>query len=533
MIKVLLVDDERLALEYLEKMIDWEYYGFEVIGAALDSGKALALYKKYKPQLVISDVKMPGMNGLELVSAIREYGKETHILFLSAYKNFSYIKQAIRLDIDDYLLKSDLEEESFLKKLLNLKEKIDKENAKRKYTISMILEEIFKKKNVREESYREMLDEDDYIRIRKKYYYVILLRRTKPRFLDKYLPSDKGGEESYELEFKNICQKTGEELKVKVISDFSLNEREYIAVLEFVEKGAEDWQEQEKLKRFTAELYEKMNRETKSSFDACYDKQKRSIRQFGNFYRENKHCISESYLKQRTGVTEFPSSYPALEKEEKTPSVTADELYFMMKHKEKTRIEECLDIAETAREKEDSFTYFWYVKNFFEAFHYLEGTLADKKSGRKFTVIENSSSYDFSDAEELIKFLTDKMEEIWFILKGNKRNAYSQVTEEAIRYIRENYGDVDLTSAKVAKAVNLSAPWLSTKFKSEVGVSVNDYINQVRIAWAKKMFDEKEYMVYEVSEKTGFTSSQYFSKIFKEYVGITPNQYRRKKKNET
>lgn len=377
-----------------------------------------------------------------------------------------------------------------------------------------------------------MLDEDDYIRIRKKYYYVILLRRTKPRFLDKYLPSDKGGEESYELEFKNICQKTGEELKVKVISDFSLNEREYIAVLEFVEKGAEDWQEQEKLKRFTTELYEKMNRETKSSFDACYDKQKRSIRQFGNFYRENKHCISESYLKQRTGVTEFPSSYPALEKEEKTPSVTADELYFMMKHKEKTRIEECLDIAETAREKEDSFTYFWYVKNFFEAFHYLEGTLADKKSGRKFTVIENSSSYDFSDAEELIKFLTDKMEEIWFILKGNKRNAYSQVTEEAIRYIRENYGDVDLTSAKVAKAVNLSAPWLSTKFKSEVGVSVNDYINQVRIAWAKKMFDEKEYMVYEVS-KTGFTSSQYFSKIFKEYVGITPNQYRRKKKNET
>ena len=55
-----------------------------------------------------------------------------------------------------------------------------------------------------------------------------------------------------------------------------------------------------------------------------------------------------------------------------------------------------------------------------------------------------------------------------------------------------------------------------------------DFINNVRIENAKKMFQDKEYMVYEVSEKTGFTSSQYFSKIFKEYTGLTPNQYRRK-----
>ena len=122
MIKVLLVDDEYLALQYLENIIDWQYYGFELVGVTTNPEQAFSIYKRYRPELVISDVRMPGKSGLELVNAIREYGGNTHILFLSAYKSFDYVTQAIRLGIDDYLLKSDLEEESFLKKILNLKE---------------------------------------------------------------------------------------------------------------------------------------------------------------------------------------------------------------------------------------------------------------------------------------------------------------------------------------------------------------------------------------------------------------------------
>ena len=95
MIKVLLVDDEKLALEYLEHIIDWEYHGFELIGVTTNPEQALAIYKTHRPDLVISDVKMPGLNGLELGDAIREYGGNTHILFLSAYKNFDYVYSKI------------------------------------------------------------------------------------------------------------------------------------------------------------------------------------------------------------------------------------------------------------------------------------------------------------------------------------------------------------------------------------------------------------------------------------------------------
>ena len=137
MIKVLLVDDEKLALEYLENIINWEYYDFQLVGVTTDREQALAIYRKYRPELIISDIRMPGMSGIDLVQIIRENDKNSHILFLSGYRDFNYVKQGIRLGIDDYLLKSDIEEESLLKKILQLKKEIEKERSKNQYTTSV------------------------------------------------------------------------------------------------------------------------------------------------------------------------------------------------------------------------------------------------------------------------------------------------------------------------------------------------------------------------------------------------------------
>ena len=96
-------------------------------------------------------------------------------------KIFDYVKQAIRLGIDDYILKSDLEEDGFLRKILKLKEEIIKEKAKKQYTITAILEELFRK-NISEEVYKDILDENDYIGLHKKYYYIIVLKERFRRF---------------------------------------------------------------------------------------------------------------------------------------------------------------------------------------------------------------------------------------------------------------------------------------------------------------------------------------------------------------
>jgi YesN/AraC family two-component response regulator len=205
MIKVLMVDDEKLALDYLENIISWEYYGFEVVGVTTDTEQALNLYRKHHPELIISDIRMPGMNGIDFAQAIRDKDKHSHILFLSGYRDFNYVKQAIRLGIDDYLLKSDVDEEVFLKKILQLKEVIEKECSKTQYTTGIILEELFRK-NIEETHYKEMLDENEYIHIHKKYFYMIFTAKGAPRFLYEFINPKKEEPEFGEPDLKHICK---------------------------------------------------------------------------------------------------------------------------------------------------------------------------------------------------------------------------------------------------------------------------------------------------------------------------------------
>lgn len=185
MIKVLLLDDEKLALEYLKNTLSWEMYGFEIVGTLTDAEQALKVFRKTRPDLIISDVCMYGMDGLDFAAAIREIDQNAHILFLTGYKNFEYVQEAIRLGIDDYILKSDIDEELFLAKILRIKEKIEKEQQKKQYTEGVIFKELFFNKR-EEREYKDILGEEDYIRLHKKYYYMIISRRTIPRFLNDF-----------------------------------------------------------------------------------------------------------------------------------------------------------------------------------------------------------------------------------------------------------------------------------------------------------------------------------------------------------
>lgn len=525
MVKVLLVDDERLALEYLEHVIDWDYYGFQLIGVTTDPEQALNLYKKFHPELVISDVKMPGMNGLELVNAIREYGGESHILFLSAYKNFDYVKQAIRLNIDDYMLKSNLEEVTFLKKILKLKDETDKEKAKSSYTRAVILKELFKK-NIPEESYKLMLDDNDYYYIQKSYYYLILTQHTAPRFIYQYIPQKETPLASFEFQFSDICHHYGQD-DIKVVSIFEINEQEYLAVLELSGNMISQKEINDKIFYYARTIYNEMNRGKENQFNLYYYNRKMSPRQFGRFYNEHKSQLSQRYIKRQPYLDEFGKNKISENPEDVVPSITSEEIYQFIKQENDDKIQECIQTIKTAVKEEDHFTYLWYVKNMFEAIHAFEGKLRGIRSGRFFAMAEGSLNYDLRNPDDLIGYLEYKLKEIRYINAEQKESVYSNIISGAIGYIQENYWNSGLSSALVAQSVNISASWLSTKFKEEVGIGVNDFINNIRIEKAKSLIEKEDHMVYEISEKVGYTSSQYFSKIFKSFVGVTPNQYRR------
>ncbi|WP_418926463.1 response regulator transcription factor [Enterocloster sp.] len=120
-IRILFVDDEAIVRERLKKCIDWEVNGFEVVGAAENGEKALAYLGQLSVNIVVTDIKMPVMDGLELIRNSRESGYDSKFLILSGYDDFQYAQRALRYGADDYILKP-IKEEELLDALIRIRD---------------------------------------------------------------------------------------------------------------------------------------------------------------------------------------------------------------------------------------------------------------------------------------------------------------------------------------------------------------------------------------------------------------------------
>lgn len=132
MISVFLVEDEIVISEAIRKMIPWTDFGYELVGEAKDGEIALPLIKKLKPNLIITDIKMPFMDGLTLSKLVMKELPETKIIIISGHDDFEYARQAISLGVEQYVLKP-ITKSSFIEILQNVRQKYDKENAQKNY----------------------------------------------------------------------------------------------------------------------------------------------------------------------------------------------------------------------------------------------------------------------------------------------------------------------------------------------------------------------------------------------------------------
>ena len=128
--KVLLVDDEEEVRNAIEQRINWEELGFEVIGKAQNGVKAMEIAEKLQPDVVITDIKMPYMNGLELARNLKEENPGVRILILTGFDEFEYAKEAVHLEIEEYILKP-INANELSECLKRLKNVLDKEREEK------------------------------------------------------------------------------------------------------------------------------------------------------------------------------------------------------------------------------------------------------------------------------------------------------------------------------------------------------------------------------------------------------------------
>lgn len=531
MIKLLLVDDEPIIRRGIRTSIEWESYGIEITGEAANGAEALDKVFALQPDIVLTDIRMPVMDGLELSSHLKIQLPHIRVVILSGHEDFSYAKQALSLGVNDYLLKPAGAEE-----LVALMDRLSDE---------IRLEEDGKQKKV----IQNLIFNENYPSI-------------KSSFINKLL---KGEYASYDA----IREKSD-------LLNLNLLEQEYSIITIDIDDLAimtenRSVAEKQLLKFSVMNIAEEIIA-SRASGVVCYSEFEHLIGLLGakrlteaiisDLCNEIQNCVKKySKLSVSIGIgtirqstLDLPVSYA------EAVSALREKIYVgkgsIIKYSKNIEQEQARPILYPSEEekavihclqtlnKQDLSS---SVTNFFSSF-FMSGASVESirnMCGRLIIIalssvedmgvdVQNDFGSRYNPYKESEKFDTLKDLHQWMLLllermtelvSSNKSMRFKSLVKTALHYMQENYYR-ELSLREVAEVVYVTPNYLSRIFKEEMGVAFTEWLNRYRVEKAKILLVEIEAKTYSVAEKVGFNDYKYFSHIFKKHTGYSPQTFR-------
>ena len=478
MYRVMLVDDEYMILEGLKWIIPWQELGFEIVQTARSAQEALAYLADHEIDLLMTDITMPEMSGIELIATAQRRGGTFMSLILSGYQEFEYVKQGLELQVKNYLVKP-VNREELLQSVKGIKEDLDARKQSvvqsQRYIESALIRWLNDELN--EQEYEELMGQ--FTDIRSGNFTVVVMK----------------GEAAL-LEAIS-AQLRGQPLQIR--STISQNK------LTIIFKGSRQQvfvqvHEAERLLAGQGKIY---LGETVPEWENVYE--------------------SYEKVKQRRALEAF---YKELLPQEQLqePRVSAEELTFLSFNKalmigdRQTILDELNHIFEQLVQVQASPTYVRYVVFLLFADIYRQYPELNPEEYEQF--VERIRQSD--DLAELAQLLQDLIED----LKGqNVIQHYSDSVQQALSMIEQRYQE-ELNLKLVADELHLHVAYLGQVFKKETQRSFSQVLNQVRTKQAQKLLLYTEKTISEIAEEVGFNNTNYFSKMFKKLNGITPKEFR-------
>lgn len=494
MIKVLLVDDDFLVRTFLSRIMDWEEHGYTLVGAAQDGEEALRMVQEYQPEIIITDISMPVMDGIELIRRLKQDGSTARIIALSCHDDFEYVKEAMKLGIDEYILKNLLTEESLLKLLDEMKHSIVS-TSKSGLQFSAADEE------------RE--------------YYLQLLQGEKPAPEDNFfvsaamavnilnydthvaiLPMEQ--QKRFHSSFAQICREACQ--NANAVRCVQVRQGLYAVLLDFTGISGV-YERREKIQQYASSAVRYAERYL--AVPVCIGTSNAE-----SFRTDTKQCWQQALdaLNERfyapQSVVFYGWQMEACGKE--IPALArqfSEEIADYIDRRDSGRIRRQWEAA--LEEFRSQHTQRWLVEE------WLRQT--DRQAGLSKRLIPDKLS-DFHGMESA--YLTFKEE----ILP--ELDSYTDAVSQTIRYLQQNHtGDISLQTA--AEQVHLNPAYLSHLFSKETGITFSEYLLSCRINTAKDLLAHTEDKIREIGEQSGFRDYRNFCKTFKRATGATPQNYRK------
>ncbi|EET60026.1 response regulator receiver domain protein [Marvinbryantia formatexigens DSM 14469] len=500
--RILIVEDEIKIRTGMSKLIS-AHTAHTIVGEAKNGKEGLELILRLHPDLVISDIRMPVMDGLEMQEAANRAGVKCHFIILSGYSEFEYAQKALRYGADDYLLKPLAAEDvtEVLEKIQNL---VREEEKRTVQSAEGLLRDILLGGRT--------ITEEDY----KKLERLAKLREGEPCYLAAGCLGDAnaGYAASAARQWEQIKSL---EPELRIVYTMLENTQEMFCLIQ----GQTD----------SGLLAEKMTRRLYRNL-SVEDMPVWAVIELENL-RELKEKAAELRSLYLYGML---LGYRTVLTKERAQECGGGEYQYPAHLEGKLKVSICNGTAEEL--KRDAEAFMRYVRNLKCSPVYFR-----KAYGKMIAFMENVCSevnpqaYRRMQESEIektaataltIKTLEDCFRrEIEIILseKDKKEDIRNYTIRRAINFIREHYRE-NISLELLAEHLEITPEYLSTLFNKEVGINFTTFLKRFRISHAKRLLKGSSKKIYEISEEVGYHDPKYFNRVFKEEVGVSPGDYR-------
>lgn len=512
-VRVMLVDDEVLAIEHMRGLISWESLGYEIVCAATKPSQAARLAREHRPDLVIMDIVMPGTDGLELSKQLLAEGAAGRIVLLTSYKEFEYAKEAMKLGIANYWVKHEMDAETVKRELGGLREEIENDRRLRKNDRGRLLVDWLGGRPLSGKQWSMATGglggacDRFHLLVMQPDRAFPVLPGTVPEIPD--LPTD--------------WPDSGDGLLAAVrLLDSCF-------VLIFGDRGNKgEGKMRERLEEEAAQARATMEGLTGRTVSIAMA--------YGLTDRKDVPAKLAEALK-RLAITIFYGPRHLFRLNELHPEEDAAR-------------EDWEESAEKVRE--------WLAdKKYKEAAAGLSAAFAQAAAAKDAAALSDL-------CRQLVGLLNRSRSAIglpslaeawpagpgetadwtsltgirdWFLAETDAIAAanaglpsVSRKVRQALEYMETNYADPDIDADRIARQLGISRDHLRHVFKEETGMTVLDRLTEIRMERAKRLLAEGNLKVYEIAGRVGYRNGQYFSQVFRKTTGTTPLDYMEKRR---
>lgn len=527
MYKVLIIDDEVLVRVGLKTTINWEDIGFTVVAEASNGEQGYEQYKKHMPDVIITDIRMPKKDGLWLVEEVRKENADVKILVLTCYDEFSYARKALKVGADDYILKSEVEDEELISIMNKIKSKIEVQNKKKDKHDQVKKNTSDMKRALFNDMIKLDFAMDNKVTQRCKNL-EFPYNDTKFSFVNIVIEKHQGKNQEDKERFRQIKQAVinifHEQLNEKNIEFLFISyKKKYNYLLSSPKLSISE------LKRIFLSVSNAAKQYFDISVNIIYTNPIKESIELGSSYKEFIKKTQISFYRDEhilSIVNTNNIEFNDVNVFDLRKSYNKQVIELIGQESIEKNIRLIGDISNYFRDNDinPKIAKIFYSNLIGDIFNSYGQLYEDN------TNISNLEYYHYQiiNAEiqkEVIQLLEDFVAEVVGVLKNLTHDHSKLLVNRAINYIENNYQQ-KISLEDVANNLNLSKHYLCNIFKKEVGKTMSLYINNLRIEQAKKMLLKPDNKIKEIFEKVGFSNQQYFSKVFKKITGMTVMEYR-------